>query len=228
MTLFAGWGVCSCVAGDGRAYVFTVNFYAAPVSLRLGEEPEAAYTVEALRPGEVSPLVAVRRCGEYLVLYGTSGRKGWHRPLRDFDAFRCRLAPGGVTALVVDRRGFIRAFDLGDDQRSGARLCFLNGSVGNATTMTVASAGAEAFPVLRAERLEANAASRFRSVVPGDYRFSAAAAAPPGAAASPADVPFACPDSSYWLLYCSVSGRAIVPNAKLLATRENDRLLPAE
>jgi len=221
--LAAGCSVWSCPPGEGRAYVFAVNFYAAPVSLRLGGEPGAVFAVDALGPGEASPPAVVRRGGEYPVLYRTSGREGWRSLPRELGAFRCRLQPGGVTALVVDRRGFIRAFDLGDDPRPGARLSFLNASDGNPAEMTVASADAGAFPLLRAERLGPNAASRFRSVVPGDYLFSAVAAGPPVA-----DVPFACGDSSYWLLYCSGRGNAIVLHAKLLATRENGRLLPAE
>jgi hypothetical protein len=219
----------SCLPGDGRAYVFAANFYSAPVSLRVGVEPLSVYAVDDLPPGGVSGLAAAGGGGEYPVLCRPSGRDGWQRLPGEFESSLCRLAPGSVTAVVVDRRGFIRAYTLGDDPRPGARLCFLNAADANLANAAVAVPGRSSFPVFRSGGLAANAATRFRSVLPGDYRLSAQPATLPGAVPgrSGLEADLSCADASYWLLYCCVQDNAIVLHSVLLGTRENGRITPA-
>ncbi len=231
--LIAVWAAVSCLPADEHAYVFAVNFYAAPVSLRVGEEPGAVFSTDDLPPGGLSPLTAVVRTGEFPVLCRPSGRDDWQRLPREFEQSLCRLAPGGVTAVVVDRRGFIRAYALGDDPRPGARLCFLNAANVSLVNAAVSAPGGEAFPVYRTGGLGSNAATRFRSVAPGDYRLSAIPAALPGSApgrsGSPAPVEgtLSCADTTYWLLFCSIQDNAVVLRSALIGTRENGRLKPA-
>jgi hypothetical protein len=217
----------ACSPAGEPAYLFAANFYGSPVSLRVGEEPGPVFAVDGLPPNEVSGLSAVRRGGEFAVLYRADGRDDWQRLPRALEAETCPLEAGTVTAVVVDRRGFIRAQKLGDDPRPGARLAFLNASNVRLASLVASAPGGEAFPAFWVKDLKPNAATRFRSVVPGEYRLSAVPAeAGAGFGSAPGPGSVSCRDSSYWLLYCCPSGNEVVLRARLLAVRENGRLVP--
>jgi hypothetical protein len=237
------WAVFACAPREGTAYVFAANFYQAPVSVRIGEEPRPVFFTAALACREISPLVPARVTGDFPVAYAPSaapaGRDAWQRLPRELADALCPVRFGAITAVIIDARGFIRAATLADDPRPGARVCFLNASTAGLVSLSLCVPEDKAFPVFWTNRLKPGAATRFRSVVPGRYRLDAVFTArpeapggkgemggrngPPGTISLSTDL--ACEESSYWLLYgCGQDGK-IVLGTRLLANRERDRLV---
>jgi hypothetical protein len=227
----AALAACAPPAGE-PGYVFAANFYGRPVSLLVGEEPRPVFASDNLAPAEVSRLHSIRQTGDFIVQHKPEGREQWQRLPGEIEDALCRIRPGEVTALVVDRRGFIRSVELGDDLRPGARLCLLNASSAALAEASLTAPGA--FPVFRAENLKSNAATRIASVVPGDYRLAAVFAPLPAAPGggpglpdrAPLDLALTIDESTYWLVFACVEDNAIVLRRKLLAIRQGDRLVP--
>jgi hypothetical protein len=196
----------SCAGRDRPAFVFAVNAYARPVSLRIGEEPGPVWTLDNLPANRMSAAAPVRTTGRYPVFYRAAEGSTWQRLPRELGEASCLIRPGAVTALVVDPRGFIRAQAFGDDDRPGARISFLNATTGTLRAVTLFAEREEAFPVFRAHNVVSGTATRFRSIVPGDYRLQALFS--PGPAA--AEWAVSCSEPAYWVICCFIRNNSPV------------------
>jgi hypothetical protein len=195
--------VCaSCLGRERPAVVFAVNAFPKAVSLRIGEEPGPVWHAASLPANGISAVTGVRAVGVFPVFYKLAGRDKWQRLPSELGRAQCRILPGSVSAVVVDPRGFIRVQTFGDDPRPGAKVSFLNATARTVASFDLFVPPAEAFPVFRARHIRSGAATRFRSVVPGEYSLQAAFASLAGVRNAIVESNVRCEDDAYWLICC--------------------------
>jgi hypothetical protein len=105
-------------------------------------------------------------------------------------------------------------------------VSFLNATATTVTAINLFAPHEKEFPVFRARDIRPGAATRFHSIVPGDYRLQALFSARSSVKAAPVESIVHCGDAAYWLICCFMRDNRPVFEQRLLGIGEGIRRWP--
>ncbi|MCG8570569.1 MAG: hypothetical protein MJB14_10555 [Spirochaetes bacterium] len=131
--------ILSLSFGQSRvAKIFYVNLYSVPVDIRLGDEDNYIFYRDALESYDSTYLLEVEDFGDYMLYFKTSGEKEWYYWGDDnSQPYYCEVRSGKTHCIVVGVDGRLAYYFLEEPRGKGPKICFLNGTDSELSTMEV-------------------------------------------------------------------------------------------